>query len=126
MGKRGEPDGPFETIAIVYRQEELGLIKARLEHEGIWTVPHSYRHISIDVPITLALGGIRLMVHREQAAEARELLAGLPPWERRGGVYAESFALDLLMALLLVLLTGIPPPCRIDSILIEGPAAEGA
>jgi hypothetical protein len=123
MRQRHGDHDPFEPIAIVYSQDELALLTSRLEHDGIWCVRHSGAHISADVGLTIALGGVKLLVHPEQAAEARELAAS-HIWERTGAVYDRSRAVDLLMALLLALLTGIPPPARIHSMLLPGRTAE--
>jgi hypothetical protein len=112
-------DDPFELIAIVYSQDELALVTSRLRSEGIWAISHSARHVAADIGLTLALGGVRLLVHADQAEEARGLLAMGRPWERTGGVYAGSRALDLWLALMLALVTGVPPPARIQSVLVE-------
>ena len=106
---------PFELIAIVYSQDELALVTSRLESEGIWTISHGARHAAIDPALTLALGGVRLFVHREQAQEARLLLATGGPWVRTGGIYASSRGLDLVLALMLAVVAGVPPPARIPT-----------
>jgi hypothetical protein len=113
------PDDPFELIAIVYSQDELALLTSRLHSEGIWAISHSALQIAVDVGWTLALGGVKLFVHREQADVARDLLRSDEPWERTSGVYARSRALDLLLALMLALVAGVPTPARMQSVLVE-------
>jgi len=113
------PNDPFESIAVVYSQDELALLTSRLHSEGIWVVSHSARHIAVDVGWTIALGGVRLMVHHLDADAAREVLAAGEPWERTSGVYDRSRIVDLLLALMLALVAGVPPPARIPSVLVE-------
>jgi hypothetical protein len=113
------PHDPFELIAIVYSQDELALLTSRLHSEGIWVISHSAGQIAVDVGWTLALGGVKLFVHREQAGIARDLLRRDGPWERTTGVYVRSRALDLLLALMLALVAGVATPARIQSILVE-------
>jgi hypothetical protein len=110
-------DDPFELIAIVFSQDELALVTSRLQAEGIWAIGHSERHIGVNVGLTLALGGVKLLVHHDQAEDARQLLG--EPWVRTGGVYARSRALDWAMALMLAVVTGVPAPARIQSVLVE-------
>lgn len=110
---------PFEPIAIVYSQDELALLTSRLHSEGIWTFSHGARHVAVDPALTLALGGVRLLVRREQAEDAREVLAMGEAWQRAGGVYARSRVLDLALALLLALMAGVPPPARIPTVRLE-------
>jgi hypothetical protein len=106
-------------VAYVYSQDELAVLTSRLSWENIWCFAHSARHIAIDVGLTWALGGIRLFVHREAAKAARALLAETPAWERVGGVYDRWPVLDWVMALFLVLATGVAPPARIQSSLVQ-------
>lgn len=115
-------EGQLELIAIVYRQDELAVILSRLEAADIWVCRHSKGHVAVDVPLTLALGGVRLFVHREEAEEARALLAECGSWERIGGVYENSLWLDWLVALLLLFLAATPPPARIPSVVIGASA----
>jgi len=118
LGKAIKRDDPFELVAIVYSQDELALLISRLRWEDIRVVGHSGAHVAADVGLTVALGGVRLLVHQEDADDARRVLAATPAWERQGGVYADSRLMDLLLALLLVLMAGVPPPARLQSVLI--------
>ena len=102
-------------MAIVYSQDELAVILSRLEAAGIWVFRHSETQIAIDVPRTLALGGVRIYVLREDAEEARDVLVEGAPWKRIGGVYENSLWLDWTVALLLLFLAVTPPPARIPS-----------
>ncbi len=105
-------------MAIVYRQDELAVILSRLEWAGIWVFRHSEAQIAVDVPMTLALGGVRLYVPRDEAEEARAVLAEGALWERIGGVYENSPWLDWVVALLLVFLAATPPPARVPSVIV--------
>ena len=84
----------LELIAIVYRADELAMLKSRLEWEGIWFFAQGEPTIFLNPGWTLALGGFRLFVHREHAEEARELLHGMQHWDRGTGVYAPDRVMD--------------------------------
>ena len=109
-------------VAIVYSQDELAVILSRLEAAGIWVFRHTEGQIAVDVPLTLALGGVRIFVLREAAEEARDVLAESGPWERIGGVYENSLWLDWVVALLLLFLAATPPPARVPSVIIGASA----
>lgn len=113
-----DTEAPLELVAIIYRQDELAVILSRLENAGIWSFRHSAGHAAASAPMTLALGGIRLFVHRDEAQAARALLAEGGPWERIGGVYENLLWLDWVVALMLIVLTTTPPPARIPSVII--------
>lgn len=66
-----DTEAPLELVAIIYRQDELAVILSRLENAGIWSFRHSAGHAAASAPMTLALGGIRLFVHRDEAQAAR-------------------------------------------------------
>ena len=55
---------------------------------------------------------------REDAEEARYVLAEGAPWQRIGGVYENSLWLDWTVALLLLFLAATPPPARMPSVII--------
>lgn len=105
-------DEPLQLVAIIYSQDELAVLTSRLRCEGIWCFRHSERQIGANVGWTLALGGVRLFVRREDAAAARALLTDVGRWQRVGGVYDRSRIIDWTMALFLALMTGIPTPAR--------------
>ncbi|HEY0116855.1 MAG TPA: hypothetical protein VGB54_14165 [Allosphingosinicella sp.] len=112
-------DDSFELVAIVYSQDELAVLTSRLRFEGIWVVEQSARHVGADWALTVALGGVGLLVHHEDAPDAWTVLAETTRWQRTGGVYARSRILDLVMALLLAIYPGLPPPARIPAVLVE-------
>jgi len=116
-------DEQLELVAIVYRQDELAMIRSRLEWAGIWSFRHSELQIAIEVPITLGLGGVRIYVHREEAGDARAVLAEGGPWDRIGGVYDNSPWADWIMMLMLLFLAATPPPARIPSVIVGAAAA---
>jgi hypothetical protein len=115
---RTHPD--FETVAIVYSQPELAVLLSYLGDRGIWTVPLTYGHAAVQWTWTVALGGIRVRVRREDAVAARDALAAI---ERRafvGGIYSDDRLLDIVFALLLTLAFFIPPPARIPAFFLPG------
>jgi hypothetical protein len=91
----------FETVAWVYDQFELALLLALFEQADIWVVPMGLHHVSVDWSVTVALGGVRLRVHEEDAAAALALLAGL---ERTPHGSVRYFFQDKMADVLLILL----------------------
>jgi hypothetical protein len=120
------PEDSLELVAIAYSQDELGLLTSRLRWEGIHVFLHSQAQIAVDVSLTIALGGVRLLVPNDQAEQTRQILRAMPAWERGAGVYCDNRLVDLLLAFLLVMMTGIPPPARIRSVLIAAVGGDPA
>ncbi len=118
MVGRVEGHAPLELVAIVYSQDELAVIRSRLDAAGIWSFRHSESQIAVNVPLTLGLGGVRIFVHCDEASNARALLTEGGPWERIGGVYDNLRWLDWVTALMLAILAATPPPARIQSVVI--------
>jgi hypothetical protein len=119
-------DRTLELVAVVYSQDELALLTSRLRSESIWVVEQGARHVALDWALTVALGGVRLLVHRADAADARLVLAQTTRRDRGKGVFAQERLLDLLMALVLVMVSGIPPPARMPAWLIGAAREERA
>lgn len=110
----------FETVAWVYDPSDLALLLSLFESEDIFVLPIGRWHASVDLPLTTALGGVELRVHAGDAADARLLLASLPP------VHRESFPVALLVLLLLLtLLLGLaaPPSRQVPSFVLRGTVA---
>ncbi|HRQ15426.1 MAG TPA: DUF2007 domain-containing protein [Promineifilum sp.] len=60
---------------------EAHIAKGLLESEGIPAYLDTINHATTNWPLTLALGGIRLLVPKSEAARATELLASTVPIE---------------------------------------------
>ena len=67
-------EDPFETVAITWSQPQAGVILALFAWNAIPAYGMNLETIRVNCPLTLALGGIPIRVHREYAAEARGLL----------------------------------------------------
>ena len=102
----------FETVAWVYSQSDLAIILSLLEHEDIWVLPVGYHHISVQWSWTIALGGVELRVHAEDAVAARALFADAARAPCRRGVFADNRLLDILIVLLLFATSFFAPPAR--------------
>lgn len=108
-----EAPGPdFETVAWVYSQPELAVLLAMLANEDIHVLPIARHNASVDYALTLALGGIELRVHREQAEEARLLLAGIDRTPFRRGIFSRNLWLDGAIMLVLFCAGLFAPPAR--------------
>jgi len=116
--------GPdFETVAFVYSPSDLALLLSLFESEDIFVLPIGRWHASVDPPLTTALGGVELRVHREDADDARLVLASLPPVPFRVPLarFLPHAAWLLLLFLLLVVLA--PPPRQIPTFVLRGAVA---
>ena len=113
----------FEKVAIAYSQPELAALRSCLEGHGIWTVSISQGHASADVGLTLALGGIAIRVHSDDAEEARAILAGIEQARYRGRIYTDNRLIDLALTVM-ILAFGVPPPARLPAVfLLDGVVA---
>ena len=65
----------LQTIWSFPYQHQMLIIRGRLEAEGIETFVQDELTIQVDPMYSNALGGIKLMVHAEDAARAAEILA---------------------------------------------------
>ncbi len=106
--------GDFAVVATVYSQIDLAIHLSLLEQEGIWAVARGAGHASVEWNLTVALGGIDLLVHREDAGDAAELFCGLERRFPSRGIYSDVRILDIALTLLLFFF-GAPPPARIPA-----------
>lgn len=114
----------LETVAIAYSQAEIAVLYSFLEGHGIWTALHSHGQVAVNWGITLALGGVRLQVREEDAPEARALLAEIAQRPFTGRLFTGHRAFDLLLAIVIMLASGPPPPARLPaSFILNGRAA---
>ncbi len=65
----------LQTIWSFPYQHQMLIIRGRLEAEGIETFVQDELTIQVDPMYSNALGGIKLMVHAEEATRATEILA---------------------------------------------------
>jgi hypothetical protein len=113
----GAPDR-FETIAWVYSQSELAVLLSLFEHEDIFVLPVTRYHISVDWALTVALGGVEIRVHPEDAERAWALFAGHERTAFRGRVFVDNRLLDIALMLAIALFAGVPPPARIPAFFV--------
>jgi hypothetical protein len=113
----------LRTIATVYGQSELAMLRGLLARQGIasWTVGE--RHVAINWGIALGLGGVRLQVHDEDWAEAAELVRALEPYRYGAGMLLRDRLADVALILSLFLMGGVPPPVRMPAIFHVGRGA---
>ncbi len=114
--------GDLATVAWVYDRSELSLLLSLFEHHDIWVVQVGAQHIAIDWSLTVALGGVELRVHAEQAEAARALLAGLDRRAPSRRFFLDNRLLDILLVLVLFASTGMPSPARLPASFVLGPA----
>lgn len=121
MSDASGPD--FETVAWVYSQSELAVLLALLAHEDILVVPIGRHNAAADYAMTLALGGIEIRVHAEEAEEARALLAGIDSTPFRRGIFSDNRWLDGLIILILFCAGCFAPPARVPAQFVAPRAA---
>ena len=56
-----EPE-PFETVAFAFRPAQVAVILSMFQYYGIPAYAKNAGHSGIDCPITLALGGMPILV----------------------------------------------------------------
>jgi hypothetical protein len=78
-------DDPFETVAIAYSQPQAAVLMSLFQWHGIPAYAQNIEMVRANSPLTLALGGIPIRVHREAAVDARELLADADRRSRTAG-----------------------------------------
>ncbi|MBO9712427.1 hypothetical protein [Sphingomonas sp.] len=106
-------DEPFETVAIAYRAPQIAVMLSMFEWYGIPAYAKNAGHSGVDCPITLALGGIPILVHRDHADDARALLieAAERIEQEPAAPQPLAYRLTKLLAIpALMLLSFIPPP----------------
>jgi len=102
----------FETVAFVYSQSDLALLLSVFESEDIWLVAIGRLHVAVDPSLAVALGGVELRVHEEDAEDARTVLASLDPVPHRARLFTGIFPIDLLFLVLVLVVFAVPPPPR--------------
>ena len=124
-GPEPEPSpNRLETVAIAYSQAEIAVLYAFLEGHGIWTSLHSQPIVSVQWGATLALGGVQVRVHSEDAPAARTFLAEIEQKPFTGRIFTGHRLLDLLLAVMLLLACGAAPPARVPAFfLLNGRSA---
>lgn len=105
----------FETIAWVYSQSELAVLLSLLANEDIHVLPIARGHASVAWGFTLALGGIEVRVHADEAEDARILLAGIDRTPFRRGVFSDNRLIDGFVMVMLVIAGLFAPPARMPA-----------
>ena len=113
----------FETVAIAYSQPEIAALRSCLEGHGIWTVSMSQGHASAHVGLTLALVGIAIRVHSDDAEDARAILAGIEQARYRGRIYTDNRLIDLALTVMILVAFAVPPPARLPAVFLLNGAA---
>lgn len=111
---------PFETVVIAYSQPQAAVLMSVFAWHDIPAYAQNIETVRANSPLTLALGGIPIRVHREVVGEARELLAAAvadpePPVARSVGRRASSG----LGALVGFLCAGIAPSPRMSAVIVD-------
>jgi hypothetical protein len=111
--------GDFETVAWVYSQSETAVLLSLLAHEDIFVLPLGLRHIGVDYARTIALGGVEIRVHRDEAERARALFAGIDRTPFSRGIFSDNRWLDGAIMVILALAGLFAAPARIPAHFVE-------
>lgn len=109
----------FETVAIAYSQPELMSLVAALEARGIMTQQVGVQTLKTVPNWAVALGGALIRVRRPDLPDAIAVLrdiAAEPAVIRRPLI--SNRLVGGIIAILVAMLTGIPPPARIPATLL--------
>ena len=109
----------FDTVAVVYSYSELMTLVAALEARGIMVHQVGSQTLKTLPNWAVALGGAVLRMRRsdlEQAVALLREIAAKPAVIRRPLV--SSRWIGGIIAILVAMLTGIPPPARIPATLL--------
>ena len=106
------PPGELATLAIVFRFPEAAVLISMLRAYGIPAFAPAWGFATIYWHLTLAIGGIAVVVPARDLDAARVLVGEsrdlpLPPRNVRGGMMWNA-----LVALLLFVISGVPTPVR--------------
>lgn len=113
------------TIGWYLHPLEAEIARGRLEAEGIPAFLHSAGHSTVNWPITLAIGGIRLQVPPSAVEEARQVLEEAAPLDPEPGDTAcpkcgsqriESLRVTWKMSMFSSHIFGIPLPFSQSSV----------
>jgi hypothetical protein len=105
-------DDVFETVAIAYTQPQAGVILSLFAWHDIPAYAKNYEHARLDPVITLALGGMPILVHRDFAEEARALLEEAEAREQEPVVEPLG---DRIAKVALLGVLGMPPPPKVSA-----------
>ncbi len=108
----GSPDR-FVPIAFLYSLPEAAVLECTLRAYGIPAFQPDYWTGSIEPPWMVAIGGLRVEVPESRRDDAIALLYEIDRgWTRPPNIYAKENWLNVLLAILVVLFTMVPPPPR--------------
>ncbi len=110
-------EDPFETVAIAWSQPQAGVILSLFGWNAIPAYGMNLETIRVNCPLTLALGGIPIRVHRAFADEARAMLAEAAdqPDESLPEPVAERVTKVVFCGVL-----GMTPPPRMSAEIVRG------
>ena len=113
-------EDPFETVAIAYTQPQVAVMLSMFGWYGIPAYAKNFGHIGVDCPVTLALGGFPVRVHREFAEEARGLLAEAADRCLEEPAKPQPLAYRIAkVPFFLLLAMGAAPPPRLSATLVR-------
>ena len=84
-------------------------------HENICVLPLGLRHIGVDYALTIALGGVEIRVHRDEAERVRVLLADIDRTPFSRGIFSDNRWLDGAIMVILALAGLFAAPARIPA-----------
>ncbi|HEY0413556.1 MAG TPA: hypothetical protein VGD66_10475 [Allosphingosinicella sp.] len=103
----------FEQIAVVWSMPEASVLLATLSAYGIVALPRNQRHISVEPTLMIALGGIWIMVPREQLDDALTLMSEIDKgWRRPPPLFVRIEWLNAVLTLLAALFLVVTPMPR--------------
>jgi hypothetical protein len=102
------------TFATVWTQPELHSLLGLLAANDIWATAAGARHVSVEPDLGIALGGMRVRIHREDLALAVDVVAEVDRTPYCGPLFSRNRIVNALAVLLLVL-TVCPAPARIPA-----------
>jgi hypothetical protein len=110
----GAPSDSFAVIAIVYSMPEAAVLAATLAAYGIFALPRHRGHISVQPPLMVALGGLRIAVPCHQHDDALALLEEIDTgWRQPPRPFADNAWLSGLLSIALTFLCLVPPMPRV-------------
>lgn len=101
------------VVAVLYSPGECAVVLSRLRAAGIAAVADSWYTGTVAWHWTVALGGMRILVPVPELEAASSLLAERSEDLLPRPAYSRHWVLNAVVAVLILLLSGFPPPARI-------------
>jgi hypothetical protein len=110
----GAPPDSLAVIAIVYSMPEAAVLAATLAAYGIFALPSHRGHLSIQPPLMVAPGGLRIAVPRHQEEDALALLEEIDTgWRPPPRPFADNAWLSGFLSIVMTFLFWTPPMPRV-------------